>query len=191
MSGCAQQQQLSETASSAGDTGKVSRFKAAFSKPLFSPRSAHKNPARPKVAAASDQQVDDIWPSIESALAFANEVPDRRIQRQLKWLDGNQKYFDRTLGRAQLYLPYVLEQVLDAGLPSEVALLPFIESAYNPFAYSHSGAAGLWQFIPSTGEHFGLYNTGWYEGRKDIVSPPRLPFPTSSPSMTCSMATGC
>lgn len=117
-----------------------------------------------------DQDTNNLWWQVSQNLTFSTEIPDRFVSDQLSWLDGNQRYFENTLERAQLYLPYVLDQVLEADLPAEVALLPFIESAYNPFAYSHSGAAGLWQFIPSTAEGFGLEQNRWYEGRRDIVA---------------------
>ncbi|MFA5495242.1 MAG: LysM peptidoglycan-binding domain-containing protein [Porticoccaceae bacterium] len=114
-------------------------------------------------------QADDIWKIIEDGLTFAHEVPDHRVERYLDWYSGNESYFTRTLARADTYMPYVVEKIQESGLPMEVALLPFIESAYNPFAYSHSHASGLWQFIPSTGQSLGLKQDWWYEGRRDIV----------------------
>ncbi len=115
------------------------------------------------------RQEKDVWSLIVADLAFAPAVDESRVARQLEWLHNNQSYFDRTLSRARLYLPYVAEQVREAGLPSEVALLPFIESAYDPFAHSHSGAAGLWQFMPATGDGFNLRRDRWYEGRRDLI----------------------
>lgn len=113
---------------------------------------------------------EDIWTVIGDQLAFADKVPDQKITRQLEWLDGHQTSFGRSLDRASLYLPYVLDKVIEADMPAEVALLPFVESAYNPFASSPNGAAGLWQFIPATGDHFGLHSNRWFEGRRDIVA---------------------
>lgn len=115
------------------------------------------------------RQDRDVWSLIVADLAFAPGIADSRVDSQLDWLRDNQSYFDRTLSRARLYLPYVAEQVRRAGLPSEVTLLPFIESAYNPFAHSHSGAAGLWQFMPATGDGFDLRRNRWYEGRRDLI----------------------
>src|SRR5690606_14426160 len=168
-SGCAQQQQLSESTTTTDETSTAQRKHSSLFVP-FSTWKTTKQPAagRGKSAPAAHTS-EDIWPLLTSQLGFAHDVPDRKIAPQLEWLDGNQEYFDRTLARANLYMPYVLEQVLEAGLPAEVALLPFIESAYNPFAFSPSGAAGLWQFIPATGNEFGLHQTQGYEGRRDIV----------------------
>jgi membrane-bound lytic murein transglycosylase D len=166
LSGCAQQQQLSENNTATGATGRYAGIfkpssKAAGSKTQSTKKSTQQG--------THTSDADDIWPIIENELSFSKDVPDRKVSHQLAWLDSNQKYFDNTLKRANIYLPYVLDRVLDAGLPSEVALLPFIESAYNPFAESPNGAAGLWQFIPATGNFYGLDQTQWYEGRKDIV----------------------
>lgn len=172
LSGCAQQQQLSEHRSATGDTaGAADASNESFLKFKTASSTPKAKAVTPKKKTEKNQATDsnDIWASVTSELAFANDVPERKIAPQLEWLDGNQKYFDNTMGRANLYLPYVLDQVLEAGLPSEVALLPFVESAYNPYAYSPSGAAGLWQFIPSTGSLYGLEQNRWYEGRRDIV----------------------
>jgi membrane-bound lytic murein transglycosylase D len=112
---------------------------------------------------------DNLWNAVTGGLTFATEVPDDKVASYLEWYTGNQRYFDRTLARARNYLPYVVDRIEENGLPMELALLPFVESAYNPFAYSHSHAAGLWQFIPGTAREYGLRRNWWYEGRRDIV----------------------
>ena len=139
-----------------GDRGILSRFRV-------------RHPERQAPAAAPVVR-DDVWTVIDGNLGFARDVPAQKVRAQIKRYANNQKYFDRNLKRAELYLPYVLEQVLEADLPAEIALLPFVESAYNPFARSHSGAAGLWQFIPSTGDHLELERNHWYDGRRDVVT---------------------
>ena len=70
---------------------------------------------------------------------------------------------------ARSYLAYVVDQVRQRGLPMELALLPIIESTLNPYAYSHSGASGLWQLIPNTAKHYGVTINWWYDGRRDLV----------------------
>ncbi len=75
---------------------------------------------------------------------------------------------DRVVEQSAPYLHFVLEEVEKRGMPTEIALLPVVESDYRPFAYSRSGAAGIWQFIPSTGKHYGLKQNEWYDGRRDI-----------------------
>ena len=72
--------------------------------------------------------------------------------------------------RARLYLYYIVGQVEKRGMPTEIALLPMIESAFNPTAYSVANASGIWQFIPSTGKHFGLEQNWWHDERRDVIS---------------------
>jgi len=169
LSGCAQQQHLSENSTATGATGKPPKAQRALLSKNKEFNSRKKTKSQARLNRTKTSEINDIWPIIADQLVFSHDVPDRKIASQLDWLSSNQKYFDNTLKRANIYLPYVLDRVLEAGLPSEVALLPFIESAYNPLALSPSGAAGLWQFIPATGNLYGLEQTQWYEGRKDIV----------------------
>ncbi|MEK7758396.1 MAG: transglycosylase SLT domain-containing protein, partial [Pseudomonadota bacterium] len=78
------------------------------------------------------------------------------VARHEKWFINNPEYLDSMVGRARLYLYYIVDEVEKRGMPMEIALLPAIESAYKPQAYSRARAAGLWQFIPSTGRIYGL-----------------------------------
>jgi membrane-bound lytic murein transglycosylase D len=82
-------------------------------------------------------------------------------------------HLERVLERARPYLPYVAQEIEARGLPGELAFLPVIESAFDPFAYSHGRAAGLWQIIPGTGSRFGLKQNWWYDGRRDVVESTR------------------
>jgi len=72
--------------------------------------------------------------------------------------------------RGSRYLHYIINETEKRGLPSELALLPVVESAFDPFAYSHGRAAGLWQFIPSTGKYFGLTQSWWHDDRRDVIA---------------------
>jgi membrane-bound lytic murein transglycosylase D len=74
------------------------------------------------------------------------------------------------MGRSQRYLYHVVEEVQKRGMPTEVALLPMIESAFNPTANSVSKASGIWQFIPSTGKNFGLKQNWWTDNRRDVTA---------------------
>lgn len=94
---------------------------------------------------------------------------NNRIQAELDWFVRNPDYLNRVLTRAQRYLPYITGQLEVRGLPLELALLPIVESAYDPFAYSHGRAAGLWQIIPGTARRFGIRQNWWYDGRRDVV----------------------
>ena len=105
---------------------------------------------------------------------FMLEDPDRQaIDVQFSWFQRNPEYLDRVFGRAALYMHYIVEEVDRRGMPMEIALLPVIESAFEPFAYSSARAAGLWQFIPGTGNRFGLPQNWWYDGRRDVVESTR------------------
>ena len=75
---------------------------------------------------------------------------------------------ERVAKRAGPHLYHVISEIERRGLPLEFALLPVVESAYDPFAYSHGRAAGLWQFIPSTARLYGLKIDWWYDGRRDV-----------------------
>lgn len=108
---------------------------------------------------------------------FSLEIPDHpRIDSQIRWFASNNDYLDRVQERAAPYLYFILEEAEQRGIPSELALLPIVESGFRPFAYSPGRAAGLWQFIPSTGKHFGLEQNWWYDGRRDVVAATRAAF---------------
>lgn len=112
----------------------------------------------------------DLWHEMRSRFVMDLTVEDPRIDAEIRWYSRNQGYFDRVSHRARRYLPYVYEQVLESGIPMEMALLPVIESAYDPFAYSHGRASGMWQFIPGTGTYYGLKQDWWYDGRRDVLA---------------------
>ena len=93
-----------------------------------------------------------------------------RVDAHDKWYRKHTEYMQRVTNRSSRYYHYVLNKVLAAGLPAEIALLPIVESGFDTFAYSHGRAAGAWQFIPSTGRMFGLKQTWWYDGRRDVIA---------------------
>lgn len=93
-----------------------------------------------------------------------------RIDKHLRWYQTHPKYMERVSKRAEKYLYHIVEQVEQHDLPTELALLPIVESAFDPFAYSHGSASGIWQFISSTGKHYGLKQNWWYDGRRDVVA---------------------
>ena len=96
-------------------------------------------------------------------------VINDRVQAEMSWFLRNPDYLDRVFARAQRYLPFIIEELEERDLPMELALLPIVESAFDPFAYSHGRAAGLWQMIPGTARRFGVRQNWWYDGRRDIV----------------------
>lgn len=96
-----------------------------------------------------------------------------RIKAERDWYVRNPDYLARVFARSERYMPYIREELERRGLPMELALLPIVESAYDPFAYSHGRAAGLWQMIPGTAKRFGVRQNWWYDGRRDIVDSTR------------------
>lgn len=111
----------------------------------------------------------DLWTRLRGG--FSLEGHDHpRVADDLAWYARHQEYLDRVAERAQPYLHLIVEEVEKRGIPSEIALLPVVESAFQPFAYSHGRAAGLWQFVPGTGKRFGLKQTWWYDGRRDVAA---------------------
>lgn len=125
-------------------------------------------PAASAVSAAPQ----DLIERIRSGFQLAEEERSA-IDVQLAWYERNPAHLDRVFGRASLYMHYIVEEVERRGMPMELALLPVIESAFEPFAYSKARASGLWQFIPDTGSRFGLPQNWWYDGRRDVIESTR------------------
>jgi membrane-bound lytic murein transglycosylase D len=100
-------------------------------------------------------------------------VEDTRVQREIDRLVANTAYLDRTFGRGRRYLHHIVLELEARDMPRELALLPFVESAFDPFAHSPRYASGLWQFIPSTGRRYGLDQDWWLDGRRDVLAATR------------------
>lgn len=115
------------------------------------------------------QNQQNVWMRIKQQLSF-NVPTNKRVEAQKKWYLKHPKYMQRVSKRARPFLHYIVEEIEKNQLPLELALLPIVESAFDPFAYSHGRAAGMWQFIPSTGERFGMKQSWWYDGRRDVVA---------------------
>ena len=121
------------------------------------------------VDAKTESQQHNLWQRVRNGFELSlYELPSAVVKQQKQYLK-NPKLLDNIFARTEPYLYYVVEQLDGADLPLELALLPIVESAYDPFAYSHSHAVGLWQFIPSTGKSMGLHRDRWYDGRRDVI----------------------
>jgi membrane-bound lytic murein transglycosylase D len=110
----------------------------------------------------------DLFDRIRAGYA----LPDTQhyaVDRELEWYRSRPDYLDRIFRRGARYLYYIVTEIEKRGMPLELALLPVVESAFNPVAYSRSHAAGLWQFIPSTGKHYGLTQNWWIDERRDVL----------------------
>ena len=111
-----------------------------------------------------------IWPRIRAGFKLPDDVQHKSLQDEIDWIARHPEYMQRVMRRADPFIYYILEEAEKRDLPTELVLLPIVESAYQPFAYSHGRAAGIWQFIPSTGKHYGLKQNWWYDGRRDIYA---------------------
>lgn len=114
----------------------------------------------------------DLWDRIRAGYGFPEEE-SARIDAELNWYVEHPAYLSRTLERGRPYFHLIVEALEERGMPLEIAFLPIVESAFQPFAYSHGRAAGLWQFVPGTAARYGLKYTWWYDGRRDVVASTR------------------
>ena len=110
-----------------------------------------------------------LWASLKKDFRMS-EVNSELVRRHESKFAANGAYFDRTITRSKPYMYHIATEVKKRNMPAEIALLPFIESAFVTKAKSHVGASGLWQFMPATGRHFGLEKTPLYDGRHDIYA---------------------
>jgi membrane-bound lytic murein transglycosylase D len=115
------------------------------------------------------QSPDDIWERIRRGFAMPN-LDSPLVRKQQTHYAGQKAYFERMVARSRLYLYHIVEEIEKRGMPTEIALLPMVESAFNPMAYSRAHASGLWQFIPSTGKSYKLKQNWWYDERRDIMA---------------------
>ncbi|MFT6153198.1 MAG: membrane-bound lytic murein transglycosylase D [Crocinitomicaceae bacterium] len=113
-------------------------------------------------------ETSNLWDRVRNQFSLDLELQSSRIDSELKWFARHQSYINRVSDRSARYLYFIMEQIEARGMPGEMALLPIVESAFEPFAYSHGRAAGVWQFIPSTGHVYGLQQDWWHDGRRDI-----------------------
>jgi membrane-bound lytic murein transglycosylase D len=113
-----------------------------------------------------------VWEVMRKGFALP-DVNNTRVANERAWYLNHPAYVKRVANRASPYLYYIVSEVKKRGMPLDFALLPVVESAYDPFAYSNGRAAGLWQFIPGTGRRFDLRQDWWYDGRRDVAESTR------------------
>ena len=113
----------------------------------------------------------NLWSTISQQFVLAGQYTNNYyVRKQIQWFRQQQYYLSELTKNAQPYIYYVFQQTKKRGVPSEIALLPMIESNYNPFLYSKRGATGLWQLMPGTATGFSLLINWWYDGRRDVVA---------------------
>jgi len=125
------------------------------------------------VVGLTPAQYADLFDRIRAGFKLDDSDDRRVIDAELNWYASNPEYLERAFGRAELYLYHIVAEIESRGMPLELALLPVVESAFEPYAYSRARASGLWQFIPGTGSRFGLKQNWWYDGRRDVVESTR------------------
>jgi membrane-bound lytic murein transglycosylase D len=123
----------------------------------------------PAVAVAPPPAPPNIWHRVRAGFRLPS-IDGALVTRQENWYVSNPDYVARMAERSGHFLYHVMEKVEQRKMPAEIALLPMIESAYNPTAYSRAHASGMWQFIPSTGKIYGLRQNFWYDGRRDVLA---------------------
>ncbi len=111
---------------------------------------------------------NDLWKKIRVGFDLPT-IKGKTVKRYQTWFLNNPEYMQRVFKRCELYLHYVVTEIEKRKMPMEIALLPIIESAYNPYAYSRAHASGVWQFIPGTGTKFGIKQNWWVDERRDIT----------------------
>ena len=111
----------------------------------------------------------DVWQRIRGGFQMSH-MDGNLIRDWETYYASRPEYFARMIENSRPFLYHIITEVERRGMPSEIALLPMIESAYNPVAYSSAHASGIWQFIPSTGKNYGLKQNGWYDGRRDVIA---------------------
>ncbi len=112
----------------------------------------------------------DLWQHVKENISWNTYYKDKTVQQEIERIKNHGSwYFNFLSHQASPYIHYVTTELEKRGLPLELALLPFIESNYDPYAFSHGSAAGFWQMIPSTARQYGVPINSWYDGRRDIV----------------------
>lgn len=112
----------------------------------------------------------DLWQRLRDGFALDHDIDEQRMEQQLAWYASHPQYIQRVVERGSRYFHYIVSETERRGLPTELALLPVVESAFDPFAYSHGRASGLWQFVPATGKYFGLTQSWWHDDRRDVIA---------------------
>lgn len=122
------------------------------------------------------ERYGNLWDRVRRGYRLNQPSYNARIDAQKQWFGGKQDYLNRLTARASRYLHHTVTEAERRGIPTELALLPIIESSYDPSATSNASAAGLWQFIPSTGRIYGLSQSATYDGRRDVIESTRAAY---------------
>ena len=112
----------------------------------------------------------DLWYHLKENLSWNTYYKNKTVEQEIERIKNHGSwYFNYLSHQAKPFIKYVITELEKRGMPLELALLPYIESNYDPYAFSHGSAAGFWQIIPSTARQYGVPINSWYDGRRDIV----------------------
>ncbi|MBP8216862.1 MAG: transglycosylase SLT domain-containing protein, partial [Thauera sp.] len=115
------------------------------------------------------RDANDIWDRIRRGFGMP-DLDSARVMDQQAFYVNRPRFLKQVFERGGRYLYYIVDELERRGMPTELALLPMVESSYNPMAYSRAHASGLWQFIPSTGKHYNLTQDPWVDERRDVIA---------------------
>lgn len=116
---------------------------------------------------------DDLWQRLRDGMQLDHSVNDPRVQKEIAFYARNQRLLNHIAQQASLYLYFVLDELEQRNMPLELALIPAMESTYNPLARSPGGAIGMWQFMPGTARVYGLHTDNNFDERRDVVESTR------------------
>jgi len=159
------------------DEARKANASQALAKPLDATRLPPFEGPREEIASATqgltrvDRTVrqDDVWQRVRDGFAMP-DLAGPLVAEKTAWYVARPEYLKRVFDRSRRYMYHIVDEIEKRGLPMELALLPMVESSFNPMAYSRAHASGLWQFIPGTGKRYELAQNWWYDGRRDIVA---------------------
>lgn len=115
------------------------------------------------------EPADELWTRIRKGMRLT-DLDDAYVAKWEDWYSSRPDYVGRMIDRSRRYLYHIVVEVERRGMPLELALLPMVESAFNPVALSSARAAGIWQFMPATGKHYGLKQNFWFDARRDVIA---------------------
>ena len=141
----------------------------AVLQPEFTPPETVRNNIPAEQTLAGKAETIDFWGRLRAGFNFPQQATPS-VQAHIDTFHNHPRHIEQILQRGEPYLFYILSRVEERGMPAELALLPVIESAFDPFASSPAGAAGIWQFMPATAKYVGLRQDWWVDDRRDIVA---------------------
>jgi len=141
---------------------------APAAKTAFDGAQATVKPRAPVATIDRTVPPEDLWQRIRQGFAIP-DIDNALVREKMAYYAARPEYLQRIFDRSRMYLYHIVDELEKRGMPTELALLPMVESAFNPMAYSRAHASGIWQFIPGTGKRFELQQNWWYDGRRDIV----------------------